>query len=203
MRKRDPRIDAYIEKSADFAKPILEHIRSVVHETCPDVEETMKWSMPHFDYAGSMMLGMAAFKEHCALGFWKGELILGKDGVSTEAMGQFGCIRRMPDLPPKRVLAGYIRQAMKLNEEGVTRPRATKKTPAKKKEVAIPTDLAAALDADRKARERFDAFSPSHRREYIEWITEAKRPETRRRRLDTTIEQLSDGKPLNWKYQRS
>lgn len=143
MGTRDPRIDAYIGKSADFAKPILEHIRSIVHETCPDAEETMKWSMPHFDYAGSMMLGMASFKEHCALGFWKGELILGKDGVSTEAMGQFGCIRSVSDLPSKKVLSGYIRQAMKLNEDGVARPK-TKKAAAKPKSVAVPSDLATA-----------------------------------------------------------
>lgn len=202
MGTRDPRIDAYIEKSADFARPILKHIRSVVHETCPDAEETMKWSMPHFDYAGSMMLGMASFKEHCALGFWKGELILGKDGVSTEAMGQFGCIRSVSDLPPKKVLAGYIRQAMKLNDDGVTRPKAKKAT-AKPKTVAVPSDLATALKKDRKARATFDGFSPSHRREYIEWITDAKRPETRQRRLDTTLDQLAEGKSLNWKYQRS
>ena len=202
MGRRDPRVGAYIEKSANFARPILKHIRAVVHETCPEAEETMKWSMPHFDYAGSMMLGMASFKEHCALGFWKGELILGKDGVSTEAMGQFGCIRSVSDLPPKRVLAGYIRQAMKLNDQGVTRPRA-KKTASGRKEIAVPTDLAAALKNDRRARETFDAFSPSHRREYIEWITEARRPETRRRRVDTTIEWLSEGKQRNWKYQRS
>src|SRR5687768_12452165 len=189
MGTRDPRIDAYIEKSADFAKPILEHIRSVVHETCPDAEETMKWSMPHFDYAGSMMLGMASFKEHCALGFWKGELILGKDGVSTEAMGQFGCIRSVSDLPSKKVLAGYIRQAMKLNEDGVTRPKG-KKAAAKPKAVTVPSDLANALKEDRKARATFESFSPSHRREYIEWITDAKRPETRQRRLDTTLVQL-------------
>ena len=202
MARRDPRIDAYIQKSADFAKPILKHIRSVVHETCPDVEETMKWSMPHFDYAGSMMLGMAAFKEHCALGFWKGALILGKDGVSTEAMGQFGCIRSVSDLPSRKVLARFIRQAMHLNEEGVSRPKA-KKAAAKTKNLTVPSDLATALKKDRKARATFDGFSPSHRREYIEWITEAKRPETRQRRLDTTLEQLAEGKQLNWKYQRS
>src|SRR5687767_11952795 len=123
MGTRDPRIDAYIARSAEFARPILTHLREVVHQACPDVEETIKWSSPHFMYHG-MLAGMAAFKSHCAFGFWKGVLIEGPDpDQRAAAMDQFGAIRSVADLPPKRVLANYVRQAMKLNEEGVRHPR--------------------------------------------------------------------------------
>src|SRR5438309_5678587 len=117
MGKRDRHIDAYIEKSADFAKPILEYIRDVVHAAVPDVAETMKWSFPHFDYKG-MMCAMSAFKEHCAFGFWKGSLIVPGDAEGEKAMGQFGRLMKLTDLPSKKVLTGYIKQAMKLNDEG-------------------------------------------------------------------------------------
>jgi len=200
MVTRDPRIDAYIAKSAEFARPILRHIRAVVHAACPDVEEGLKWSMPHFGYRGGMMCGMAAFKEHCTFGFWKAALILGPDGRSAEkAMGQFGRLTSVGDLPSKRVLTGYIRQAMKLNEEGkvVAKPRAAPKPP-----VRVPADLAAALKRDARAGAAFGAFSPSHRREYVEWITEAKGADTRRRRLDTAIEWIAEGRSRNWKYEK-
>ena len=199
MGVRSPLVDAYIAKSRPFAQPILEHIRSVIHEACPDVEETMKWSMPHFTYHG-MLAGMAAFKEHCTFGFWKAKLIMDQDEMSREAMGHFGCIRSLDDLPSKRTLAGYVRKAMKLNEEGVKVPR--KARPGAARPVSVPADLAAALRRSRKAREAFAAFSPSHQREYIEWITEAKREDTRQKRLATTVAWLTEGKPRNWKYRR-
>lgn len=200
MGSRDPRIDAHIAKSADFARPILEHLRETVHAACPDVEETMKWSFPHFMYHG-ILCSMASFKEHCTFGFWKGSLIVGDNGGSAEqAMGQFGRITTRSDLPPKRVLVGYIRQAMKLNEDGVQAP-ARRKTGAAKP-VAIPDDLSVALERNRKARAAFDAFSPSHQREYIEWITEAKRDETRQRRIGQALEWIAEGKSRNWKYER-
>jgi len=195
--KRDPRVDAYIERSAEFAKPILTHIRAVVHAACPDVEETIKWSFPVFSHRG-ILCNMAAFKQHCTFGFWKPALVLG-DGASDEtAMGQFGRLTSVTDLPSKKVLTGYIRKAAKLNEEGVKVP---KKRSAKPRVLETPADLAAALKKNRKARATFDAFSPSHRNEYIEWIEEAKTEPTRKKRLATTLEWLAEGKGRNWKYE--
>jgi uncharacterized protein YdeI (YjbR/CyaY-like superfamily) len=200
MGKRDPRIDAYIAKSADFAKPILAHLRGVVHEACPDVEETIKWSFPHFQYRG-MLCAMAAFKAHCTFGFWKGRRVVAAVGGGAEkAMGQFGRITRLTDLPSKKVIAGYVKAAMKLNEEGVKarvspRPKAARP-------VRIPADLAAALTKNAKARATFAGFTPSHRREYVEWITGAKREETRARRLATAIAWMAEGKSQNWRYER-
>jgi uncharacterized protein YdeI (YjbR/CyaY-like superfamily) len=196
MGKKDPRIDAYIEKAADFAQPILRHLRKVVHAGCPDVEETLKWSMPHFDYKGPLA-SMAAFKAHCAFGFWKGSLIV---PGSKEAMGQFGCITKISDLPKADVLAGYVRKAVELNERKVKVPRPLKH---EKKDIPMPADLTAALKKNAKARRTFDDFRPSHKREYLEWITEAKTEETRRKRLDTAVEWMAEGKPRHWKYQKA
>lgn len=195
MAKKDPRIDAYISKSAAFARPILKHLRALVHEGCPDVEETMKWSVPHFDYEGPLA-GVAAFKAHCAFGFWKGSLIV---PGSAEAMGQFGRIEKLSDLPKDKVLLGYVKKAARLNEDGVKVERPPKRP---KKDIPMPADLASALKKNAKARATYEGFSPSHRREYLVWITEAKTDATRTRRLDTAIEQMSEGKPRHWKYQR-
>lgn len=198
MGTRDPRVDAYIARSAEFARPILTHLRDIVHSACPDVEETLKWSAPHFMYRG-MLAGMASFKAHCAFGFWKGSLITGGDGgTETRAMGQFGRITSIDDLPPKRVIAGYVKEAMRLNEEGVKTPMRRKGPP--RPDLATPDELTAALKKNPRARATFDAFSPSHRREYVEWIAEAKTEETRKRRLASAIEWMSEGKSRNWKY---
>lgn len=197
MGTRDPRVDAYIARSAEFARPILTHLREVVHAACPEVEETLKWSMPSFTYKG-LLCGMAAFKAHCTFGFWKGALIMDRNGArADDAMGQFGRITGVSSLPPRKVLAGYVKEAMRLNDEGIqpVRPR-----PGSRKPLPVPPDLRAALAKHRKARETFAGMSPSHRREYIEWITEAKGEDTRRKRLDTAIEWLAEGKPRNWKY---
>jgi uncharacterized protein YdeI (YjbR/CyaY-like superfamily) len=202
MGTRDPRVDAYIAKSADFAKPILIHLREVVHAACPQVEETMKWSTPHFDYKG-IMCAMAAFKEHAIFGFWKGSLI---EGVAPnrnnggEAMGNYGKLRSVKDLPSRKELTGYIKQAMKLNDEGIVAPRAKK---APKPEAKVPAELKAALSKNKKAAAQFEQFPPSHRREYIEWIAEAKRPETKEKRVAQTVEWVAEGKGRNWKYERA
>lgn len=199
MAMRDPRIDAYIARSAEFAQPILEHLRAVVHAACPDVEETMKWSMPHFDYRGAMMCSMAAFKAHAVFGFWKGALVLGAKAESREAMGSFGRITRVKDLPPKRVLVGYIRKAMALNEAGVTLPRPRKHAaPAP----AMPPELTAALKKSKAAWARWQEFTPGQRREYVAWVVEAKQDATRARRIATTVSQVAEGKTQNWKYER-
>ena len=202
MGTRDPRVDAYIARSADFAKPILTHLREVVHAACPDVEETIKWSFPNFTYKG-MLCSMASFKQHCSFGFWKGALVVGEssgDGTGERAMGQFGRITALSDLPSKKVLTGYIKEAMRLNEAGVKSP--TRSKPKAKKELPMPDDLSKALRKNKKALATFENFSPSHRREYIEWITEAKGEDTRNRRLATAVEWMADGKPRNWKYMK-
>lgn len=193
--RRDPRVDAYIANAADFARPILEHLRDIVHRTCPDVEETLKWRMPTFMHHG-MLCGMGAFKQHCTFGFWKHKLVVGDD-KDESAMGQFGSITRVSELPAQKVLAGFIRKAMQLNESGVKVPRARAvPRPAPK----APADFAAALKKNKKAAVAYAAFSPSCKREYVEWINEAKREETRAKRLATAIEWISQGKQRNWKY---
>jgi uncharacterized protein YdeI (YjbR/CyaY-like superfamily) len=193
---KDKRVDAYIANAEDFAKPILEYVRAVVHGACPDVEETMKWSVPFFVYRGAPLCMMSAFKRHCGFRFWKGTLVTGKD-VSTEGAGQFGHVTSVSELPSKKALTGYLKKAMELNEQGVKAP----KRPAKpKKPLAVPADLSAALAKNTKARATFEQFSPSHRREYIEWITGAKSDETRQRRVSQALEWMSEGKPRNWKH---
>jgi uncharacterized protein YdeI (YjbR/CyaY-like superfamily) len=201
MKARDPRVDAYIAHAADFAQPVLRHLREVVHAACPGVEETLKWGMPSFMYAGGILCGVAAFKQHCTFGFWKGALIVPADGAGSneQAMGQFGRITRLSDLPSKKTLTGYIKQAMKLNEDGVKVPARVR--PAKPRPApATPDDLQAALKKNKQARATFDAFSPSCKREYIEWVTEAKREETRQRRIAQAVEWMAEGKQRNWKY---
>jgi len=201
MGTRDPRVDAYIDASADFARPILEYLREVVHAACPRVEETMKWSFPHFMYEG-MLCGMGSFKQHCTLGFWKGSLVFEEGDAKQGAMGQLGRITSLSDLPSRTALTRYIKRAMKLNEQGVPSPSRSKPK-AKRPALAVPDDLSAALKKNAKARATFEGLSPSHRREYVEWITEAKREETRQRRLATALEWMAEGKTRNWKYARS
>ncbi|GAB3366505.1 hypothetical protein GCM10027431_08580 [Lysobacter rhizosphaerae] len=198
MGQRDPRIDAYIASSAEFARPILLHLREVVHAACPDCEETMKWSAPSFTYRGSILCGMAAFKQHATFGLWQGARVVGSDG-KEDAMGQFGRLTGVADLPGKRELSGYLKRAMKLIEDGVKRPANRDAKP--KAPVEVPDDLAAALKKNARARATFDAFPPSCRREYVEWITEAKREETRARRLEQAVEWMAEGKRRNWKYE--
>lgn len=199
MPTTDPRIDAYIEKSAEFAKPILEHLRKLVHKACPDVEETWKWSFPHFDYKG-VLCSMAAFKQHATFGFWK-QSLMEQDAFPAEktAMGSFGRITSLKDLPSDKVMIGLIHQAMELNEKGV---KVEKKKPAARKELIVPDDLKKALSKNKKAQAQFDKFSYSHKKEYVEWITEAKTEQTRNKRLATTIEWLAEGKSRNWKYEK-
>jgi len=198
MGKRDPRVDAYIDRAAAFARPILSHLRAVVHGACPEVEETLKWGFPHFQYRG-VLCSFAAFKGHCAFGFWKGKLVLG-GAASDAAMGQFGRIAAVSDLPAKAALAKLVRKAAALNEQGVARSPSRKRPP--RPAPRVPPDLAAALKRNQKAASTFEGFTPSNRRDYVEWITEAKGEETRRRRLTTAIEWMAKGKPRNWRYAR-
>ena len=197
MAKKDPRVDAYIAKSADFAKPILKHFRKLVHQAAPQIEETLKWSMPSFVHKG-IVCGMAAFKHHAVVHFWKGDLMFAGDTKKREeAMGDFGRLTSVDQLPDDDVMLGYIRKAVELNEHGVKKAPRERKSPA---ELTVPDDLQRAVAKNKKAREAFAKFSYSHRKEYIEWLTSAKRDETRARRLATAVEWISQGKPQNWKH---
>ena len=191
MARTDPRVDAYIARSAEFAKPILSYFRDVVHTAVPDVEETIKWSAPAFDYKGPLVI-MAGFKAYCGFHFWKAQLL----GLDTNELGKVTAIK---DLPPKKKLLALLKKARQLNDEGVKIEK-PKRLP--KKEAKTPADLAAALTKNKKAAATFENFSPSHRREYIEWIASAKSDETRKRRLDQALEWLGEGKPRNWKYMK-
>lgn len=196
MGKKNPRVDEYIAKAPAFAKPILVEIRERVHAACPDVEETIKWRQPSFEYRG-LMCGMAAFKEHCVFGYWKAPLVLGAAAEGANAMGYRDKITSVADLPSKSAFRAHVRKAMELNEAGITVERPVK---ARKPEIVVPADFSAAVKKNRKAQATFDEFSPSHRREYIEWVTEAKTDATRAKRLQQTVEWLAEGKPRNWKY---
>jgi uncharacterized protein YdeI (YjbR/CyaY-like superfamily) len=205
MGTKDPRVDAYIAKSADFAKPILTHLRKLIHDTCPSVEETIKWSFPHFTYKGPanrsprILCSMASFKQHCAFGFWYTDN-KSNDQQAAPAMGQYGRITSLADLPKDDVLVKQIKKAVRVHDGGI-KPRITTK-PAKKKELKIPAYLTAALKKNKNALATFNKFSYSNKKDYVEWIEEAKTEETRKKRLDTAIEWLSEGKTRNWKYQK-
>ena len=196
MGTRDKRIDAYIARAAPFARPILTHLRGVVHTACPDVEETLKWGAPAYMHHGILCI-TAAFKAHCALVLWRAPLIVGAV-KSRDSRGHFGRITAVKDLPSKAVLVGLLKQGVKLNEAGAKPSQRAKGRP--KKAVALPADLAAGFKKHAKARKAWAEFSPSARREYVDWITGAKRPETRAERLKTTLQWVAQGKQRNWKY---
>ena len=197
MPSKDPRIDAYIGKAAPFAKPILKHLRAVVHEGCPQCEETIKWGMPAFTDNGIVAI-IAAFKQHCAFVLWKAGDVT--TDINRTAMGSLGRIKNVADLPAKKVLIGYVKKRVELNKSGVKKPKApAAKT---KKPIRVPAELKAALAKNAKARANFDAFPPSHRREYCEWISGAKGEDTKARRVKSAVQTISEGKPQNWKYMK-
>ena len=192
----DPRIDAYIAKAKPFAQPILKRIRGAVHAGCPEVTETIKWSVPAFDYKGPLA-GMAAFKAHCIFGFWKAPLMKTvPKRAEREGMGGLGRFESVDDLPGEAALVKMVKEAVALNDAGVKVPRPTKAKPPLK----TPADMLAAIGKNKKARATYEAFSPSCKREYVEWITEAKTDDTRARRLATAVEWMAEGKQRNWKY---
>ena len=200
MARTDPRVDAYIADAAEFARPVLNHVRALVHRACPEVEETIKWRFPHFVLPGpgkgsGTLCGMAAFTAHCAVTFWNPESVVGEAAVGG-AMGEFGPITSVEDLPSDELLEGYVRRAAELRRAGVKRRMGGQAGP----EPQVPEELRQVLDGNPKARKTFDDFSPSHRREYIEWVAEAKRPSTRRRRAAQAGEWIAQGKGRNWKY---
>lgn len=198
---RDPRIDAYIAKSRPFARPILESLRETIHEACPGCEEAIKWGAPAFLYKGRALAGMAAFKAHAALTFRRRDLDLAAHGLEDktgQAMGQLGRIESLEALPPGAAIAALVRQSMALDDAGIDKPSAPKQPVTMP---PVPKALTAALDANPTARAHFDAFPPSGRRDYVEWIAEAKREETRAKRVATAIEWIAEGKKRHWKYQ--
>jgi uncharacterized protein YdeI (YjbR/CyaY-like superfamily) len=202
--KTDPRVDTYIENAAPFARPILTHLRAMLHEICPDAEETIRWRNPSFQLKGKVFFGMAAFKAHLRAGFWQpemSELVRRELHTEDEEGGQFGRVESIADLPDDATMRRFFAEAARLSAQ--PRVKASKPAPAQAKPVvAVPTDLAESLAQRPKARETFERFSPSHRREYVQWITEAKRAETRSKRLATALEWLEEGKPRNWQYMK-
>ncbi|WCT72836.1 YdeI/OmpD-associated family protein [Sphingomonas naphthae] len=195
---RDPRIDAYIDGAQPFARPILAHVRALIHAACPAVEETIKWSRPHFLYRGKQLAGLSAFKSHAAFGFWQGSLVAETDAAPT-AMGQFGRLETVADLPDDATLTALIHKAMALIDGGVKVARPLKHA---KPPLEVPPDLAEAFAATPAAQATYDAFPPSQRREYLDWIAEAKRSETRARRVADAATWLAEGKRRNWKYEQ-
>lgn len=205
MPAYDPRIDTYISNAADFAQPVLNHLRELIHEACPEVRETVKWSMPYFDYKG-LMCGFASFKHHCSFGFWKAALLQDPHGVletaEKAAMGAFGRLTGIDDLPSDKILKALIGDAMRVNDEGVNVAASNRKHVGKKEAIPEPEYLTKLLAESASAKITWDGFPPSHRREYLEWITGAKTAATRDKRLAQALQQLEEGKHRHWKYQK-
>jgi uncharacterized protein YdeI (YjbR/CyaY-like superfamily) len=203
----NPKVDAYIAKAQPFARPILDHLRELVHKGCPGVEETIKWSRPFFEYKGVILANMSGFKEHCSFGFWGAEIaaVLREAGIEHhEGMGTLGKITSVKDLPPNKQMLTWIREAAGFVDSGAyTSPIAMRNRVVKAPKAALdtPPEFAAALKTNKKASAVFADFSPSCKREYVEWIAEAKRPETRDKRIATAVEWIGEGKQRNWKYQ--
>lgn len=201
MKNHTPEVDAYIAAAADFARPILVKIRKLFHKACPDIEETMKWSFPHFERQG-IVGSMAAFKRHVSWGFWKAGLLSDPHkllvGISNKSMSAFK-VADLADLPADKIVLEYVREAVALNEQGVKLPS---KPATTKKKLVVPDYFLAALKKNKKAQAAFDAFSYSHKKEYVEWITEAKQEATRLKRIATALDWLAEGKDKNWKYRR-
>ena len=206
-QNHNPKVDAYIAKARPFAQPILTHLRKLVHKGCPHVEETIKWSRPFFEYRGAILCNMSAFKEHCSLGFWGeeiGAVLREAKVVQDGGMGSLGRITRVEDLPTEKKMLDWIRQSVAFVDRGeYTSPIAARRKVVKPPKVAVeaPPEFAAALRKNKKASVVFATFSPSCKREYIEWIADAKRPETRDKRIATAVEWIGEGKQRNWKYQ--
>lgn len=198
MGTHDKRVDAYIAKSQPFAQPVLKHLRTLVHAHCPDVTETIKWSMPFFEYKGGIFANMASFKQHCAFGFWLGDL-LKVETRNEKAMGDFGRLASLEDLPADKEIARLIKAAMKLHDGGAKLPSRAK--PKEAAPLEIPAPFMAALKKNKKALATFEAFSPSHKKEYVQWYAGAKAEQTKARRLEQAIEWMTEGKSKNWKYE--
>jgi len=198
MGTHDPRVDAYIENAAEFAQPVLEHLREIVHAACPEVVETIKWRMPMFEHKG-LLCHFASFKQHCAFGFWKHTLLFDGQDEPAKGMGSFGKLTSVKDLPSKRELTALVKKAVKLNEQGIARD--SQKSKPVKPATEMPSEFKTALAKQAKARKFFESLAPGYQREYVEWIADAKREATRDKRIDQAIEWLGESKKRNWKYE--
>ncbi len=201
--KTSTQVDAYIAKAQPFARPVLQHLRMLVHRACPEVTETIKWGFPFFEYKGPMCF-MSAFKQHVAFGFWKAALLNDpkkylkkRSNQGGNGMGHLGRIELLQHLPPDEVITDFVVQAMKLNEAGVKLPPKKKKQP-----VQLPYDFTQALKKNKQALQVFKNFTAAQQREYVEWLTEAKTEATRSRRLEQAITWIAEGKQRNWKYMK-
>jgi uncharacterized protein YdeI (YjbR/CyaY-like superfamily) len=201
--KSDPRVDAYIAECAPFARSILAHLRELVHKNCPSAQETIKWGGPFFECNGQLMCFMAAFKEHCRFGFWAREMrgVMREAGGAPEdgALRALGRITKLEDLP--REMGSYIKQAAALAASGKQTSPIAARARKHKPEAALHPEFAAALKNNKKAAAAFKAFAPRRRREYLEWINEAKRGETRTRHISDAVKWIAQGKSRNWKYE--
>jgi uncharacterized protein YdeI (YjbR/CyaY-like superfamily) len=198
----NPQIDDYIAKAQPFAQPILTHIRMLVHKACPQVEEKMKWSFPHFDYKGEMMCSMAAFKQHCAFNLWKASIMndpkLIENAKTEQSMGHLGKLCSLKDLPADKQMIAYVKEAMQLNEKGV---KIKKDKPAPVAVMQVPDYFAKALAKNKMAKAHFENFTPGAKKEYIVWLTDAKSEDIRNKRMADALEWISQGKKRNWKYE--
>lgn len=200
----DSRVDAYIEKAAGFAQPVLAHLRKLMHQACPRATESVKWGMPFFVQHGVILGHMAAFKNHCAFGFWGPEMkkVLAKNGLdSSSSMSSLGRITGLQDLPADKLLLSCMRHAAELVESGERKKSIERPSRSRKGKVQVPPELTAALKKNKAAAKAFQEFSPSCQREYADWVAEAKRSETKQTRLKQALTWISQGKSRHWKYQ--
>ncbi|MHA4810003.1 YdeI/OmpD-associated family protein [Flavitalea flava] len=203
VKHQDPKVDDYISKSADFAKPILQYLRQLIHDTCPEVEEIMKWGIPHFDYNGDMMCILSAYKHHCSFSLFKAELMddpkIKQSVESGKKMGFMDKIKTISDLPTKKVLTGYLKEAMALNEKGLKKPKPVKKESI---EIEVPDFFLERLNKDPKAKKLFESKSPSFRKEYAKWLIDAKTDDTREKRVAQSLQWIAEGKGRFWQYEK-
>ncbi|SDP70446.1 Uncharacterized conserved protein YdeI, YjbR/CyaY-like superfamily, DUF1801 family [Mucilaginibacter sp. OK268] len=203
MSKFNPQFDEYIEKSADFAKPIMEYLRQIIHETCPEVEEIIKWGNPHFDYKGDMMCILAGYKNHCSFSLYKAELMSDTKIIESvkagQKMGYMDKIKSLSDLPAKETLVAYIKEAMVLNENGVKKAKPVSEKP---KVIEVPDYFSEKLATNPLAKEIFESKSSSFRKDYLVWITDAKTEATRQKRMDQSLEWIAEGKGRFWQYEK-
>lgn len=197
---KNKKVDEYISQAHDFAKPILNHLRKLIHIACPQAEESIKWGHPHFEYKG-LLCNMAAFNKHCAFGFWKAALMKDANLLqenNADAMGHSGKIKSLSDLPKDRIIVARVKEAVLLNEKGITLP--VRKPSDKKHEISVPLLLQKELIKNKMASDAFNNLSSYHKKEYIDWIDEVKTEKTKLMRIATTIKWLTEGKTKNWKY---
>lgn len=196
-----PSVTNYIEKAAPFAQPVLHYLRSLIHKTCPQIEECIKWGFPHFTYKNEIVCSFAAFKQHCAFTFWRAGVItsLAEIAINNEGMGQLGKIKSKLDLPNENQLVNCIIEAIQLIEKGVKPAKSAKQK--NNEPIILPAYFSSLLAEFPTAKEKFLSMSNSHQKEYVEWITEAKTETTRNTRMQTCIKWVLEGKGRNWQYQ--